>query len=76
MVYVYVAFSALVLAAAARVVVLRRRFGVFDGCLAGAALTQAMLSFDTLVTGAVHPEGTLLNLLILTVCGFFRPAAA
>ena len=56
---------------------MRRRFGVFDGCLAGAALTQATLSFDTLSTRAVvHPEGALLNLLILAVCGFFRPAAA
>lgn len=76
MVYAYLAFSVLAAAAAVRAVVLRRRFGVLDGCMAGAALTQVLISFDTLTTGDVHPEGALLNLLILVVCGFLRPAAA
>jgi len=76
MVYVYVAFSVLALAAVARAVVMRRRFGALDGCMTLAAVAQATLSFDTLSTGAVHPEGVLLNLLILALCGHSRPAAA
>jgi hypothetical protein len=76
MVYAYLAFSVLTAAAAVRAVVLRRRFGVLDGCMAGAAVTQVLISFDTLTTGDVHPEGALLNLLILVACGFLRPAAA
>lgn len=76
MVYAYIAFSILAVAAAVRAVVLRRRFGVVDGCVAGAAVTQLMLSFHTFATGIVHPEGALLNLLILALCGFLRPAAA
>jgi hypothetical protein len=75
-VYVYVAFSVLALAAAVRAVALRRRFGALDGCMTLAAVAQAMLSLDTLSTGAVHAEGVLLNLLILALCGFSRPAAA
>jgi hypothetical protein len=76
MFYAYLAFSVLTAVAAVRAVVLRRRFGVLDGCMAGAAVTQVFISFDTLTTGDVHPEGALLNLLILVACGFLRPATA
>jgi hypothetical protein len=76
MVYVYITFSVLAAVAAVRAVVLRRRFGLLDGCMAGAAVTQVLISFDTFTTGDVHPEGALLNLMILALCGFLRPAAA